>query len=275
MALCATLLLVPQACGSQDEEADGEASLPSVTFTAKDFSFEGPETLDAGLTEVRLVNEGEELHHLQISKLDEGKTMDDLGAFMAESDGAPPPWLTDMGGPNAVMPGAEASSFVPLEPGTYAILCAIPSPDNVLHLDKGMIGSFQVEGETAEMAAPPEADLVLKGSDFAFDYEGEIGAGKQVVRFENQGDQVHEATLIRLDEGASADDFAAAFGPDAPPGPPPGAGAGGVVGVAVGDGQSFEVTLEPGRYAWICFLPDPTSGAPHFALGMQKEFEVQ
>jgi hypothetical protein len=32
--------------------------------------------------------------------------------------------------------------------------------------------------------------------------------------------------------------------------------------------------FEPGDYFAICFVPDPASGAPHFALGMIAPFTV-
>jgi hypothetical protein len=34
------------------------------------------------------------------------------------------------------------------------------------------------------------------------------------------------------------------------------------------------VTLEPGRYALICFLPDRGDGKAHFEHGMVQEFDV-
>ena len=32
--------------------------------------------------------------------------------------------------------------------------------------------------------------------------------------------------------------------------------------------------LEAGNYFAICFIPDPASGAPHFAIGMLMPFTV-
>jgi hypothetical protein len=31
----------------------------------------------------------------------------------------------------------------------------------------------------------------------------------------------------------------------------------------------------PGNYMALCFVPDPTTGKPHFALGMITSFSVQ
>ena len=54
-----------------------------VTFTAAEYSFQGPDTLAAGLTTLRLVNHGKELHHASIFKLAEGKTLADFQAAMS------------------------------------------------------------------------------------------------------------------------------------------------------------------------------------------------
>ena len=33
--------------------------------------------------------------------------------------------------------------------------------------------------------------------------------------------------------------------------------------------------LEPGDYAFVCFVPDPASAKPHIALGMIGELTVE
>ena len=250
---------------------------PIASFVATDFAFEGPANLPAGLTEIRLSNEGEELHHMQMALLDEGKTLDDVGAALAANPEAVPDFLTMLGGPNGAMPGQSVNAYVDLVPGDYVLLCTIPSPDGVPHADKGMIGSLSVaapEGEALAVAAP-EADLTVTGSDFAFDVPEAITAGDHTINFVNAGMQDHEIVVVQLDEGATIEDFAAAFGPDAPPGPPPGSTLAGTVGIAPGSSQSFDASFEPGSYALICFFPDPASGAPHFALGMTHPFTVE
>jgi hypothetical protein len=38
---------------------------------------------------------------------------------------------------------------------------------------------------------------------------------------------------------------------------------------------TIDVDVEPGNYAWLCFVPDPGSGQPHAALGMIAALTVQ
>jgi hypothetical protein len=58
-------------------------------------------------------------------------------------------------------------------------------------------------------------------------------------------------------------------------GPPPGTPMGGVAGMMPGRRNWFTVTLEPGEYALLCFVPDMTDGRPHFLHGMMQQVTVQ
>jgi hypothetical protein len=42
-----------------------------------------------------------------------------------------------------------------------------------------------------------------------------------------------------------------------------------------GESQTFGIHLRPGTYFAMCFVEDPKSGAPHFAMGMMKRFTVR
>src|SRR3954466_6176389 len=49
----------------------------TVTIYAKEFAFEAPDSISAGLTTFNLVNDGTALHHVQLVRLDSGKTAAD------------------------------------------------------------------------------------------------------------------------------------------------------------------------------------------------------
>jgi len=54
--------------------APAAAATPNmVSFTAKEFSFAGPDTIPAGLTMFHLTDAGQQLHHVQLIKLQDGK----------------------------------------------------------------------------------------------------------------------------------------------------------------------------------------------------------
>ena len=100
--------------GSPGTASASLASFDPATHVAvvhgKDFSFDAPDSITAGWTTFRFVNDGPGLHHLQIIRLDGGKTMADFAAAVQDADKnhAPPPaWIIDAGGPNAPNPTAE------------------------------------------------------------------------------------------------------------------------------------------------------------------------
>jgi hypothetical protein len=107
--------------------------------------------------------------------------------------------------------------------------------------------------------------------DFNYTLSGPLTAGEQILSFNNVGQQVHEAFLVKLDDGKTAEDFLNT----APGAPPPGASVGGITGIAPGTHQYVSLRLEPGTYALFCFLPDPNTHAPHFAQGMILEITVK
>src|SRR5438552_8855785 len=101
-----------------------------------------PDTIPAGLTTFRLVNQGKELHHASLVRLRDGKTVADFQAGLAaamQSHTPPPSWMTFAGGPNAVTLGDTGVATETLEPGSYVFVCWIPSLDGVPHVMKGML----------------------------------------------------------------------------------------------------------------------------------------
>src|SRR5258708_9950606 len=110
MPPCRTVVVIALATAAACARPAPERGASLVTFTATEYAFQGPDTLAAGLTTLRLVNHGKELHHPSIFKLGEGKTLVDFQAAMAAvmSGKAPPPALiTYAGGPNAIGPGGR------------------------------------------------------------------------------------------------------------------------------------------------------------------------
>jgi hypothetical protein len=241
-----------------------------LTVTATDFAFDAPAEVPAGLTTIRLVNKGPSLHHIQMMKLDDGKTLEEfLGALQGEH---PPTWARPAGGPAPPEVGSTSTTIQVLEPGTYALICFIPAPDGMPHVMKGMSRELKVTGPSRAAGPEPEADIVVKLVDYDFELSRPLKAGKHTVRVENAGPQPHEIAIIRLNPGKKPSDFTA-WGMK-PVGPPPGTIHGGVSGIMPGTHAFLELDLPPGEYGLLCFLPDAKDGKPHFVHGMQKETTV-
>ena len=278
-AVAGTLAFVAAACGSADaqpsaEEAKAEAAPAAprvVTVTAHDYSFDAPAEVPAGPTTFRLVNAGEQIHHVQLIRLDEGKTLDDL--FAAFKAGGPPPaWAHEVGGPNAPDPrGGESNATVALEPGSYVLLCFVDVPGGTPHVMRGMARAMRVTAPTASAGERP-ADLTMTLDDYSFTLSKPLSAGKHTVRVENAAGQPHEVEIVRLAPGKTLDDLGAWMAN--PQGPPPASLVGGVTAIAPGVTNTFEVELGAGRYALLCFVPDAGDGKAHLHHGMVQPFTV-
>lgn len=256
---------------------DTQATPPhEVTFTATEYDFEGPSTLQAGLNEITLVNEGEEPHHIQLVRLEEGRTANEF--LSAMSEGGMPSWAEEVGGPNTGTPGVapETSAYVDLEPGTYVIMCVIPDAEGTPHVEHGMVKTVTVEDHEHDHDPPPEPTVEVDLVDFAFDHPDELSAGEHTFRVDNSGEQHHELTLIQLHGNATPREFVEwVEDQENATGPPPATLMGGITGIEPGMEQTFTATLEPGRYGLLCFLPDVAGDhAPHFTKGMVDTFEV-
>jgi uncharacterized cupredoxin-like copper-binding protein len=243
-----------------------------VTAIAKDFAFEAPDSVPAGWTTFRMLNESANLHHMVLFRLEGGKTIADMQAAL-KNPGPPPAWLIEVGGPNAPNPKAESNATIELQPGNYAMLCFIDLPDKMPHFMKGMVRPLTVTA-AAGTGSAPVADVVVSMADYSFNVKsGALSSGKHVVQVLNDGPQGHEVELVRLAPGKTMKDMLAWIAKS--DGPPPADAIGGIVGIAKGGTGYFNVELSAGNYALICFVPDAKDGKAHFEHGMIKEFTIQ
>ncbi len=258
------------------ERAKPEAQVPAeqvVTVRARDFAFDAPAEISAGRVTFKLVNEGPDLHHVQLIRFTDGKSLADLQQAL-KTPGPFPSWAKEAGGPNAVDPGHEGTATLDLEPGEYAIVCFVDTPDHVPHMMKGMTHALRVvpaaQGAPASPQAP--ADLVITMSSYAFDFSDSIRAGRRSIDVVVTGDQPHEMAIIRLAPDKTIDDlmkWGATY-----EGPLPGEALGGVSGTLAGTRQRIAVDFTPGNYVLLCFVPDAMDGKPHLLHGMMRSLTV-
>ena len=240
-----------------------EAGPTNLRIVARDFGYDLPATVASGPTRIQLVNGGHDLHHAQLVRLTQGKTLRDLAAF--PHDAPPPAWVVMVGGPGAVAPGDSSAVVQDLAPGNYAVLCFIPGADKVPHVAKGMAAGFTVLPRH-NGARVPEATNTVRLVDFGFAPARAFKAGKQFIRVVNDAVQPHEIVVFKLLPGKTATDLHQ--WQMSLQGPPPAQLIGGTVGLAQSTEALVELTLEPGNYVFTCFIPDAKSGKPHFMHGM-------
>ena len=246
-----------------------------VHIVAKDYSYDSPDQIPAGLTTLHLMNQGKEIHQAQLLRLTGGKTYNDFTTALkaAKPDAPPPPWVVPLGGPNAAPPGGTAAATSTLEPGNYALVCFIPAADGIPHVMKGMSHGLVVTAATGAVAAEPAPTTNLTLSDYKFAFSSPLKSGENVIRVDNAADQPHEVVVFKLLPGKTMKDFEAWL-PVMEKAPPPVAAIGGIVGQVKGQHAFFTANLDPGDYVLICFLPDAKDGKPHFMHGMIQAVKI-
>ncbi|HEX5872022.1 MAG TPA: hypothetical protein VFY65_16445 [Longimicrobium sp.] len=276
----AALMLAQAACtadkaaesrGTREAYAQAPAAAPNlVTITASEFAFAAPASIPAGLTTVRLVNQGKEMHHVQLVRLDPGHTVAEL--MEAGPDEPMPAWAHFVGGPNVPAPGGHSEATMELAEGSYALLCFIPSRDGVPHLMKGMVKPLTVV-PAGSGAGMPAADVQVTLRDYSFDFAPELTAGRHTLRVTNAAAQPHEVFVVKLAPGKTAQDVLAWMQTEQ--GPPPALPVGGTTLLSTGQVNHITVDVEPGEYALLCFVPDAKDGKPHVAHGMVRQLTVR
>jgi uncharacterized cupredoxin-like copper-binding protein len=253
--------------------ATQQPSLPSITIKAKDYSFDMPDTLQAGLVDVTMMNEGTQPHQVQFARLNDGVTQAQTLAALKKGLDAFVPLFTFEGGANTVDPGQSQQVILNLPAGQYMAQCFVSGSDNIPHLAKGMYKFFTVTGSsTTTQASMPQVSGQVSLKNFSFVVPTTINAGSLTWQVTNQGTQPHEMDLLKLAPGKDVPDMLAFL--RKPAGPPPFTDAGGMGALAPGLSAWVKLNLTSGKYVALCFVPDPTTGKPHFALGMMTSFTV-
>jgi uncharacterized cupredoxin-like copper-binding protein len=275
-------ILIASAGAAQHRYASAHTastSAPNVVIVvAHDFAFDLAPSIPAGLTTFELQNRGTQGHHLEIVRLDSGKTASDaLAALIKAGRGPRPAWMHSVGGPNAAMPGENSNATLVLGPGSYLAFCEIPGPTSMRHYMKGMVKPFTVTSP-ARPGDLPSADIVLNLVDYDFVLSHPLTRGHHVIAVSNAGTQRHMVLIKRFPSnypaGTTARDLTAwALDPQGKPAP--GHNEGGVTEISPGATVVMSRDFLPGRYLLICFSADEKDGKPHFMHGMQKEITIQ
>jgi hypothetical protein len=165
VALLMAAMMLLAACGGGDDGGGSEAGggqetgdAPeggvepggTATYTGVDFGFQGPETLPAGEVTLELKNDGKEPHMMAFIELLQGKTIEDVNAYIEKQGlrGPPPPWAKQVkGGVQIAKPGKTGSGKVELTPGNYLAMCFVTSKanNNKSHAELGMMLPVTVE----------------------------------------------------------------------------------------------------------------------------------
>jgi hypothetical protein len=137
--------------------------------------------------------------------------------------------------------------------------------------DRPANGTGASPATTASATAAP-VSVTVTATDFGFEAPATVPAGAVTIHLVNHGKELHQAQLIKLEDGKTVADLAKALKNPGPP-PPWVKFVGGPNGIAPGQETVATSELAPGSYAYLCFIPSP-DGVMHAAKGMVRPFEV-
>lgn len=249
-----------------------DPSTGELTVITKEYSFDAPESIPAGVTTLRVINQGNADHNALLISVAEGHTLAEAASLPLE--GPTPSWITSWGGP-AAAPGETATSTVKLAEGKYALISHGHSDPGVPDFKKGMIKEIEVTAAGTAMIAEPASTVTVTMKDYGFDISPALTAGTHTLRVENAGPQPHFMMVGRLADGKTIDDFFAFFQEGGMQGEPPVDLIGHTGTTSPGKTEWDTMDFTPGNYLLVCFEPDVNDGRPHVEHGMIQQISVQ
>ena len=273
-------ILIAQALSAvPSRAARAQAATQAVTIHAAAPRF--PKTLTIGLVALTLINDAKQEYSAGFGRINPGvseaavRRIDALTNTSANPLGAIAQLFKDvtvLGGVDDLLPGASQTAIVSLlTPGLYAV--SVTPTQGADHL---LFFTVTAGPGTATL---PAGDVSLTLKNFKFSgLPQHLAAGTVTFRVTNSSTMVHEMEVIRLTSGKTQKDLAAYIRAHyTNPGPPPAwtLDDGGMGIIAPHESATVRVTLMPGYYAVVCFMPDMNKhGEPHVKEGMFGHFTV-
>ena len=262
------------ACSSDDK---APVPIAVVLTQAGDgaLSLSAPDTTKSGAVKISFKNDGQGPASAEVIGFEGTHTVDEVLEVLGGDEGGPiPTWLKAAGGVGSTAPGQTSTATIELVEGSYYVIGQAESEDES-EGPRPASATLQVSGDGG--AKLPSAGTTIVTTDYAFKVDGDLKAGANTVRFDNDGNQIHHIQAFPITPGSSFDDAKAFFLTEGEPAGPPPLDFEGAVGTAALDAGAALVTtmdLKAGPYAFVCFIQDRQGGPPHFTKGMIQEVTV-
>ena len=242
-----------------------------VTITVRDYAFDAPATIPAGLTTLRLVNQGRFPHQALLFKVPDGHDAAEVRKVLMA--GTEPGWaILPSGGPGGSEGGGESNTTQVLDAGHYVLICFFVG-GGAPHFTFGMVRDLIVQGPSPAGVVEPRPDVTVSLYDYGFRFSEPLARGAKRLRVENQGPQDHEFMVFRLQPGGSEAELTAWLEGRRSEWPPL-AAVGGVSALPSGSHAFTDLLLQPGEYVLVCDTPDAKDGRPHRDHGMRQRVHI-
>lgn len=237
ISLAAVLALA--GCGGNEAEEN------VVAVRGDEYAFVMPERAQPGWTTLDFTNTGDEPHEFALFRLDEGKTLADVKALLADpaaQQQGPPEWVTIVAGVPTLAAEGRAALTQELEPGRHVLVCFLDGPSGKPHFADGMIRELEVAGQVRGDEPDADAELALGAGLEA----PEVEAGERTLRFRNDGDEPSSLFLVAYEPGKTAADLER-WEEAGAQGPAPARFLGGAIDVPAESSVYLTLELEQGR----------------------------
>ena len=190
-----------------------EPGMASITIVHTEDGIAVPESIPAGLRHVTIRNDGEEWHASIFRRLNDDMTMEQFEAAFQENPFGSLPLTVQLGGPD-LAPGTSSENLFSFEPGSYVVV------DNWTEPPRMQPFVVAIDGEVGEVDDPiPTSAVEVEMREHEFVMSGTLQSGPQWWAFQNSGESVHQAGVVKLAQDTTLDDVVAWLDTEA--GPPP------------------------------------------------------
>lgn len=279
----AATALIAAGCGS-DKSSEPTKVAVKVTEAGKgQYTLQAPSQIKGGVVEFSLDNTGNKApHSVSVTQIGEGHTAAEgeaiFASFQSPKPQEVPDWIKLYGGVGDTAPGETGTATVKLDKGHYVIT---DDADNgakkpaTAEFDVTDSGGGDLPKTDAKVTA---AETGQTDPEWEWQVDG-LKAGTNTFTFVAEGDKaLHHLVAFPIIGDATLDDVKQQLAQHGPPTGPPVVDFEKGVNTAAIDGNKSEVTqftLQPGRYAFVCFLPDRDKpDKPHFEEGLLKEVNI-
>jgi hypothetical protein len=249
--------------------------VPEISLTATDTTFDAPETLSAGIVRLSLENKGGLPSSLNVLRLREGKTFDEVKADFPKPDAQLASFTRVFelfGGCTGTLPGQRCSVVLDLAVGTYALL------SRATGRPAGIVKQLVVSQASGASVPEPEVDVTVSLKDGVGPAVPATVKAVTTWKVTNDGKVPHVFQIFRFKSGKTAADVLSFFAN-------PGSGtvpANVVAGTGVlspGKRAWFTSDLAPGEYLDACTVAGSFSGrnppADHMHEGETAKITVR
>lgn len=245
LVLAAVLSLLFTGKNAQAQERERikteNSSAYVVDVKAVDYAFGMPSEIKSGWVTFNFENMGKMTHVAQILHLKGDISRAKSDSILASE--SYPEIDSVMGGPGMHSAGASSEITVHLDPGTYLMICGVQTADGESHFDLGMISHLTVLDEVGN-DTPPSPDMSIKLENYKVKTEGELSAGRQIIKIDGNKTKYDVHMLETKGEStlnAAFDYFIDLRDPTS---------ANFLTGVEEGYTSYIALDMKPGAYAW-------------------------